>query len=155
MRKTTIGALLVSGVLAGPAGAGENEAASCSLRVVNALPGDGGVDEKLAPLKARLQRAPFLPWKSFRLLSEERRVLKPTESAEYELPGGRKARLVYTEHASTPDGKHHVRGSFALQGDRSSSRTMFSLDEGGVLLIAGQTHAGGILIYALSCDTRG
>ncbi|MSP62968.1 MAG: hypothetical protein EXR72_22060 [Myxococcales bacterium] len=138
---------------AGPVRADE-PGARCLLRVVHALPQEGGVDEKLAPLKDRLTRAPFREWKTFKLLSTEERDLQPSAAAEYPLPGGQKASLLFAEHATSPEGKHLVRGSFKLEGGKSTSRTMFSLDEGGVLLVAGQKHAGGILIYALSCKTE-
>ena len=148
MRSLALALLLLSL----PARADDQPAARCTLRVVHALPQEGGVDDKLQPLRARLLRAPFREWKTFRLLSAEERELQPTGAVEYPLPEGRKAHLVYSEHAMEK-GKHVVRGTLGLDGVRSSARTMFSLDEGGVLLVAGQRHAGGILIYALSCRT--
>lgn len=151
--KRTIGVLVIACGLSASARADDGEAASCVLRVVSALPGPGGMDPNLAPLKARLERPPFLHWKTFHLISEAKHTLKPTESVEFALPGGRTARLVYAEHDVVPSGKHRVRGSLAIDGSQTAARTMFSLDEGGVLLIAGQPFEGGILIYALSCTT--
>ena len=72
---------------------------------------------------------------------------------DYALPQGRRAQVLYAEHAAA-DGKHVVRGTLTLHGGKSETRTMFALDEGGVLLVAGQKHEGGILIYALSCRTE-
>jgi hypothetical protein len=127
--------------------------ARCTLRVVHALEQAGGVDGKLALLKEKLSRPPFAAWKTFHLLSEEEQELKPGGEAQYALPDGRKATLTYAEHAHGE--KHHqVRGSLKLEGGKSASRTMFSLDEGGLFLVAGAKHAGGILIYAVSCKTE-
>lgn len=130
------------------------EPARCKLRVVHALPQAGGVDEKLAVLKGRLQRAPFGDWKTFRLLSEEERELKPGATAEYALPGGRKALVTFAKHSAADGGKHRVHGALRLEGGKSASKTDFTLDEGGLFLVAGSKHEGGILIYALGCKTE-
>jgi hypothetical protein len=139
-----IAALLISG------SAGADESARCRFRVVHALPQEGAVDGKLSELRERLGRAPFREWKTFKLLSEEERDLKPTEAADFALPGGRRAQILFAEHA-TEGGKHVVRGTLTLTGKKKETRTMFALDEGGPLLVAGHKHQGGILIYALSC----
>ena len=128
--------------------------ALCTLRVIHALPEPGGLDPRLAPMAARLQRPPFLFWKTFRLLSEQERALRPSSTVEYQLPDGRKATLLYAEHALSPRGRHVVRGSFHLEGGRTNARTMFSLDEGGSFLVAGPRHQNGILIYAITCKTE-
>lgn len=149
-------ALAVTLALAGGALGEERPApaARCTLRVVHALPADGGLDPRLDPLRRRLSRPPFSFWKTFQLLSAQEQEIQPESSVEYPLPDGRKARLTYAEHDETPGGKHVVRGSLELEGARSRSRTMFALDEGGLFLVAGQRHGAGILIYALSCQTE-
>jgi hypothetical protein len=129
-------------------------AARCTLRVVHALPQEGGFDPRLEALRRRLSRPQFMAWRTFHLLSTQEQEIQPGASVEYSLPDGRKARLTYAEHAEGPNGKHLVRGSLELEGARSNSRTMFALDEGGVLLVAGARHLNGILIYALSCRTE-
>lgn len=146
------GALL--GLLLGSdlGGARADEApARCKLQVVHATAGEGPFDERLRPLEARLRRAPFREWKTFKLLQEDEREIKPTSSVEFTLPEARKAELLFAERAVGADGKKLIRGSLKLDGPKSAARTMFSLDEGGVLLLAGHKHDGGILIYALSC----
>jgi hypothetical protein len=148
-------ALALAVLAAAPRARAEEEVdARCTLRVIHALPEEGGVDPQLAPLRARLLRPPFLFWKSFRLLSAQEKLLKPASTVEYQLPDGRKATLLYAEHALGPRGRHVVRGSFHLEGARSTARTMFALDEGGSFLVAGAKHQGGIIIYAVSCTTE-
>jgi len=147
-------AVLIAAMVCGATAAADEAPARCRFRVVHALLQEGDVDEKLAPLRDRLGRAPFREWRTFRLLSEEERDLKPTDAVEFPLPEGRRAQVLYAEHAAGPDGKHVVRGALTLTGKKKETRTMFALDEGGVLLVAGQKHAGGILIYALSCKTE-
>ncbi len=147
-----LGACLVA--VAAQARAEAPDVARCAVRVVLALPQEGGVAPELAPLNARLTRPPFLHWKTFRQLSQEEHTLKPGESADYKLPSGRDGKLVYAEHATLAGGRHVVRGSFRVEGGKSSARTMFALDEGGSLLIAGHRYDDGILIYALSCTAH-
>ena len=156
MRRLWMAAGLLAAALSEGAVAAEETAApaKCRLQVVHALPTDGGVDEKIKPLEERLRRPPFREWKTFRLLTEEERELRPTSSTEYQLPEGRKAELLFAERATVPTGKPQIRGSLKIEGPRSAARTMFSLDEGGVLLVAGHRHQGGILIYSLSCRVQ-
>jgi hypothetical protein len=131
-----------------------NLAARCALKVVNALPGDGGIDPRITRLRPYLQQPPYTYWRTFKLLSEKEAELVPGASASYPLPNGRSATVTYTQHATAPDGKHLVRGVFHVDGPRATARTTFSLDEGGLFMVAGEKHAGGILIYSLSCKTE-
>ncbi len=131
-----------------------DENARCMLRVVHAQPHEGGVDPRLSTLRGKFERPPFTQWKSFHQLSAQEQELKPGGSVEYIIPGGRKATVVYAEHAMNARGRHVVRGSLHLEGARSTSRVMFSVDEGGTFTIAGSKHEDGILIYSLSCKTE-
>jgi hypothetical protein len=136
------------------AGVLPDENARCMLRVVHAQPHEGGVDPRLATLRGKFERPPFTQWKSFHQLSAQEQELRPGGSVEYILPGGRHATVVYAEHATNARGRHVVRGSLHLEGARSTSRVMFSVDEGGTFTIAGAKHEDGILIYSLSCKTE-
>ena len=128
--------------------------ARCMLRVVHALPGEGGMDPAITRLRAWLQNPPFNQWKSFKLLSEKDQEIRPGGNAHYLLPNGKDAVVTYTEHKNN-DKKHTVRGIFQIESARGATmKTAFSLDEGGILMNAGEAFNRGTLIYALSCKTE-
>jgi hypothetical protein len=128
-------------------------AARCTVRIVHALPGEGGIDPAITRLRPYLENPPFNTWHNFKLLSEKEEQLRPGASAAYPSPNGKTATVTYTEHA-TPAGKHTVRGVFEVEHARSKSKTGFALDEGKFFLVAGEKFNGGILIYSLSCKTE-
>jgi hypothetical protein len=129
-------------------------AARCMLKVVHALPGEGGIDPGITRLRPYLQQPPYTHWHSFKLLSQQEDEILPGATASYRLPDNRSAKVTYTEHGMSPGGKHLVRGVFHVEGPRASARTTFSLDEGGLFMVAGEKYNGGILIYSLSCKTE-
>jgi hypothetical protein len=128
--------------------------ARCTVKVVHALPGEGGIDPKITRLRHHFQHPPWTHWHTFRLLSEKEQELPPGGSAKYALPDGREATVTYVAHTLRPDGKHAVKGELSIDGPRVHSKTAFTLDEGGLYLTAGEKHGDGILIYSLSCKTE-
>ena len=128
--------------------------ARCTLKVVNALPGPGGIDPAITRLRTYLEKPPFSHWKSFKLLSEKDDELHPGGSAHYKLPNGKDAVVSYTEHLSVAK-KHIVRGTLQVESAKgATAKTAFSLDEGGFFMFAGEDFNGGMLIYSLSCKTE-
>src|SRR5437868_1735870 len=111
-----IGALMLAAALllarAGSATAAPPGAARCTLRVVHAMPGEGGIDAKITRLRPYLQRPPYDHWHSFKLFSESEQEFLPGASASYPLPNGKAATVTYTRHDLAPGGKHRVRGVF-------------------------------------------
>lgn len=153
MRGTLLKTVLASTLCAWPALA-EPPAppARCALKSVQALPSPGGIEPTLARLRPYLERPPFTAWHTFKLLGEKEATLTPGATASYPTPTGRSAQVTYTSHATSSDGRHLVRGVLRVAGSRSTSKTSFSLDEGGFFLVAGERYGGGILIYSLSCN---
>ena len=150
--KLSTGMLFGLLALAGAARADPSSAARCSVKVINALPGEGVIDPAITRLRPYLQNPPFNAWHSFKLLSEKEQELMPGTSASYPLPNGKSATVTYTEHK--PGERHTVRGIFQVETPRSNSKTGFTLDEGKFFLVAGERFNGGILIYSLSCKTE-
>lgn len=130
----------------------DEDSASCTLTVVNALPAEGGIDPALSSLKPFLQAAQFKSWKSFKLVSQDAQTLKAGASAPYAAPNGT-VTATYTSHSTNDAGKHRLKGAFELKTKKSSPRIVFTVDEGQPFLFAGEEHNGGILIYALSCKS--
>jgi hypothetical protein len=138
--------------LAVPASA-ESPKATCMLRSIQASPTGEGIDPRLTRLKPYLEKAPFTAWKKFDLMDEKELTLAPASSGQTTLPNGNHASLTYVDHVMSPQGKHRLRLRLEIDhGDKKELNTTFVLDEGGVVLQAGQKHGGALLILGVSCE---
>lgn len=128
--------------------------ASCNVDIIHArTDGDGTMDGQLAGLAEDLKKPPFTSWKTFKLLDKSTASLAEGGSAPFNTPTGGRGTLTYTAHGSR-DGKHVIKLALEVPGNKSSTRSNVTLDEGGHVLVAGIKHQGGILIYAVSCKTE-
>src|SRR4051794_7299781 len=82
--------------------------ATCTVRVVNALPSGGGMDPSIARLRPYLEQPPFTAWKAFKLLSSTDVHLLPGATASLPLPSGGSASVTYTTHRLDAAGRHQV-----------------------------------------------
>ena len=131
-----------------------NAKADCSVDVIHArTDGDGKIDGQLAGLAEDLKKAPFTNWKTFKLLDKSTASLAEGGSAPFNTPTGGRGSLTYTGHAHR-GGKHAIKLTIEVPGEKSNTRSNVTLDEGGHILVAGIKHQGGILIYAVSCKTE-
>lgn len=134
-------------------------AAKCAVRTIHALKeGSGGagatIDPRISGLRAYLEKPPFTSWKAFRLLDDKEVMLQPHGSSPFELPNGRHGSLTYLDHL-IGDGEHRMRLQLTLSdGTKKVLNTTFVLDEGGVVLQAGQRYQNGLLILGISCQTE-
>jgi hypothetical protein len=142
-------------VVAAGAGADDAAPARCDLRVIHALKEGSGIDPRITRLRPYLERAPFTAWHQFKLLDDKQLDLQPNGSADFDLPNGRKGTLTYLGHSLAPDGDHRLRLNLVLdKGGTHGINTIFKLDEGGVVMQAGQKYQSGLLIIGLSCKTE-
>ncbi len=140
------------GLVARPARAGEPHAI-CYVRMIQASHEGSGIDPKITRLRPYLEKAPFTAWKKFTLLDEKDMTVAPSTTDRFTLPNGKQASLTYVDHVFTPEGKHRLRLRLEISdGEKKILNTTFVLDEGGVVLQAGQKHGNGTLILGFSCD---
>ena len=141
---------LVGGLLT--AGLAQAAQASCTLWIVHGLPEAGGVDARLQKLKLYLEKPMFGEWKKFALLDEKALQLSDNVPGKFTLPNGRLGTLTMLG-VLEKEGKHRLRLRLTIEdGDKKSLDTVFVVDEGGVVLQAGQKHLTGKLIVGVSCD---
>ena len=130
--------------------------ASCSVRVIKASQDGEGIDPRITRMREYLQKPPLNAWKKFTLLDEKDVVVAPKATNRFDLPNGRHASLSYVDHVLTPQGKHRLRLHLEIADSANSVKkllnTTFVLDEGGVVLSAGQKYQNGLLILGFSCD---
>lgn len=146
-------ATLLSGIARGDE-PNERPAARCVAQFIHALADGHGVDPKLDKLKPYLAKAPFTAWKRFVLLDEKKFHVAPNDTDRFTLPNGKQLSITYVEHVVKDDQKHRLRLRLEVDdGPKKLLNTTFTLKEGGMVLEAGQKHAGGLLVLGLSCET--
>jgi hypothetical protein len=143
----------------GGGGHARAEHATCDVPIIQALHnGDDGqsptIDPAIRRLKPYLQRAPFTAWREFKLVDRKELRLPLHGSARFALPNGRTAQLTFAAHTTGP-GDHRLRLHLAIEdGAKKMLDTTFVLDEGGVVLHAGQRYQDGILVLGVSCRSQ-
>jgi hypothetical protein len=156
--RALLAAVTLVGVVGGAVSAAADEPqapAKCELRVIHALKEGSGIDSRITRLRPYLERAPFTAWHEFKLLSSQEMELAPRGSSVFDLPNGRKGTLTYVEHMLASDGDHRMRLQLVIDnGPKRVLNTTFVLDEGGVVLQAGQKYQGGLLVLGVSCKTE-
>jgi uncharacterized protein YigE (DUF2233 family) len=129
--------------------------AVCDVRVIHALHDNQGIDPQINMLRPYLEKPPFTAWGHFKLLNKAELVIERKKAGEFALPNGKQASLTYMDHFIADDGDHRLRLQFAIRdGAHVVVKTVFVLDEGGVVLQAGQKFQDGLLILGISCKTR-
>ena len=136
----------------------------CSIRVIHAVddpPAVAGqpppqlrIDPQIDKLRPFLTRPPFTAWHEFVMLNKETFDLKPNEPHAFTLPNGKPAALSFVEHLPDEKGRPHRVRMRLQMGDpaRRSLNAVFVVDEGGIVLQAGQRYKHGIMILGTSCE---
>ena len=150
----------VLGLALGAGTARADHPARCTIRVIHAVdPGaqpsaEVKIDPKLDKLRPYLLKPPFSAWREFILLEKKFVTLETKTPSAFVLPNGKPASLSFIEHLpDEPGHPHRVRLQLQI-GDPAhpSLNTVFVVDEGGVVLQAGQHYNKGLLILGTSCE---
>jgi hypothetical protein len=151
-------AVLSAGVARADEPAAPKSKAKCVVMIIHALPDGQGVqamDPKIDSLKPYLEKGPFTAWKRFSLLDEKSFDVSTNDTDRFTLPNGKQVAITYVDHVKREDGKHRLRLRLEIEdGPRKLLNTVFVLDEGGVVLSAGQKHLNGLLILGIRCEKR-
>jgi hypothetical protein len=143
----------LGGAFAARSATADEPHAKCSVRMIQAWHEGGGVDPKITWMRPYLEKPPFTAWKKFKLVDEKELTVAPTTTQKFDLPNGKKASLTYVDHVLTPEKKHRLRLRLEVDdGERKVLNTTFVLDEGAVLLQAGQKLGKELLILGFTCD---
>jgi hypothetical protein len=142
----------------------DDSKARCTVRIIHAVdpdpkapapkPGETKIDPKIDRLRPYLTRPPFTAWHEFVLLEKKYVHMVHNKPEPFLLPNGKPATLTFVEHLPDQPGRPH-RVRLQLQvGDTQhpTLSTVFVVDEGGIVLQAGQKHDHGMLILGTSCE---
>ena len=104
------------------------------------------MDTALGTIRGKLQS--MFNYTSYRMLDRKRRSLAVGETGEFELPGRRTMRAT---PLSTEGSK--VRLSIQISdGPKNLLTTTLGLSRGGMVLVGGPSHQGGVLILIISAE---
>lgn len=140
-------------------GVARADQASCEVPIIHALPGGSAkaeIDPQIGALRTYLTRPPFTAWHQFKLLDRKTLSIPEGGSQSFMMPNGRQSTLTFVGHTGGP-GEHRMRLKLEIEHAEKKHKdlaTTFVLDEGGVVLHAGEQHEGGILILGISCKTQ-
>jgi len=126
----------------------DSNAPSVEIRVGAVLASSSGknFDNRLASLRRQFDS--LLPYSSYRLIQEERRLISWQHEAEFRLPGRRYLLVIPREYKN---------GRVALnvtlvQGARTLVNTAVALRNKGTFLVGGPHHEDGVLIIAIGAS---
>jgi hypothetical protein len=129
----------------------------CMVRLIHALRDGEGIDPQIVKLRPYLQKDAFASFKRFVLLDKREFALQPKLAERLPLPNGKEASLTYLEMVDRNDGKRRLRMRLEIVTPGQAQRlldTTFLLEDGGVVMQAGQKHDSGQLILGVSCAAK-
>ena len=126
---------------------------NCTVRSMLGATKAGGVDKRLASLRAKFSKPPFSSYKTIRLLSSKALKIGHGKLQQTQLPTGKILRLTFKE-ALLVKKKVRLRMHLSITPPKAKSflpGTLFTIANGGTLLVAGDPHADGTLIVGITC----
>jgi predicted sugar kinase len=157
-RQLMLGSLSALLLLLGSAfGSTRAEAAvTCTVRSMVGLQSSGGIDKRLSFLRKQLKRPPFSAYKTIKLLAKQQIEMARRASKQVGLPNGTQLKLTFIEKLLI---KKRVRLRLHLEISKTKPRklltnTVFTIADGGTLLLAGQAHQGGTLVVGVTCKGK-
>ncbi len=157
--------LILFSALSGLSRARAEEAAVCTVRVIQAhqAGGESGsaqhsaapyFDPRLEPLRKQLTQPPFSAWHSFHLIQQHDLNLQKDTLTGFTLPGAHDGALTYLGQVESPK-RHRVRVHLELRdGAAKLVNTVVLIDDGGTFLQGGIRNAGGVLVLGFTCHHR-
>ncbi len=154
-RVSFMSAALLAVALTSSVARADGQAAMCEVRIIHALHDGQGIDPQINKLRSYLEKPPFTAWSHFKLLDKQELSIERRKPSDFKLPNGKLAQLTYVDHFIADDGDHRLRLQLGIRdGAHQDLKTTFVLDEGGVVLQAGQRYQDGLLILGISCTTK-
>jgi hypothetical protein len=104
------------------------------------------IDPSLSSLRPKLQS--MFNYSSYKLLDRMNRTLAVGETGEFSLPGDRMMRIT-----PVPAAGNKVRlAAQIMEGGKNLLTTTLGLSRGGMVLVGGPPHDGGVLILLISAQ---
>jgi hypothetical protein len=148
-----LSALAVATLLGSVTSASAEEKVRCEIRSILGLQAKGRIDKRLAFLKRQLSKPPFSAFRKLDLLETKELRIPQGRELRTKLPTRKVLRLTFKEKLLVKN-QVRLRMHLSIKPPRAVGflpGTLFSIVDGGTLLIAGDKHRGGTLIVGITC----
>ena len=125
-------------------------AAGCTIRSIHAHQGKGGIDKRLAFLRKQLSRPPFSAFKAFGLVKAKELHIPRAVTREATLPTKKVLQLTFKDKLSVGK-KFRLRMHLVI---KPRLNTVFTIDNRGTLLVAGDKYKAGTLVVGITCAAK-
>lgn len=128
----------------------------CTARAILGEQKPGGIDKRLKLLAKQLAHPPFSAYTSLRLLEAKEMSIAQGGLAKAMLPTKKQLKLRFKEKLLV-DGKVRLRMHLSITPPKAKEflpGTLFTIADGGTLLVAGDSYQGGTLIVGITCRSK-
>lgn len=126
------------------------DAVKCTVRCIRAHQGAGGIDKRLTFLRKLLAEPPFSAFKSFELLTVKALNIPRSQTREAPLPTKKTLSLTFKDKLVLGK-KVKLRLQLAI---KPKLNTVYTISDGGTMLVAGAKHRGGKLVVGITCAAK-
>ena len=137
-----------------PASASAADSVQCTIRSMHGLQRKGTIDPRLASLRRQLSKPPFSSFKTIALLESKELTVVRGKVARTKLPTKKILRLTFKERLLSAKKEVRLRMHLSITPPRALGflpGTLFSIANGGTLLVAGDRYSGGTLVVGVTC----
>ena len=131
-------------------------AVSCEVSSILATEEKGGIDSRLKSLKKQLAKPPFSAFKTMKLLASRKLIVPKGGKKATTLPSGKILTLSFKEKLLEKKDDVRLRMHLSIAPPKSKKflpGTVFTIVDGGTLLVAGDKHKGGTLVVGITCTS--
>lgn len=128
----------------------------CTIRTAVGSEKKGGIDKRLSKLRKQFSKPPFSAFKSIKLLSTRSLNIAQGAAQRTTLPNSKVLKLTFKERLLA-QGKQRLRLHLSITKPKSRKflpGTLYTIADGGTLLVGGAQHQGGTLIFAITCKAK-
>ena len=128
----------------------------CTIRTAVGSEKKGGIDKRLAKLRKQFSKPPFSAFKSIKLLNARTLTIGQGAAQRTTLPNNKILKLTFKERLLA-QGKQRLRLHLSITKPKSRKflpGTLYTIANGGTLLVGGAQHQGGTLIFAITCKAK-
>jgi hypothetical protein len=133
-----------------------SDAVSCTARAILGEQKPGGVDKRLKLLAKQFSKPPFSAYESLRLLEAKELTIAQAATQKTLLPTKKVLKLQFKEKLLVK-GKVRLRMHLSITPPKAKAflpGTLFTIADGGTLLVAGDSYQGGTLIVGITCKSK-
>ena len=133
------------------------DSVTCTIRSIHGLAAAGGLDKRLRPLLKQLARPPFSSFKTMKLIKASALEIPQSSMKQLTLPTGKILKLTFKEKLLGRKDKTRLRMHLSITPPKKTRflpGTLFTIANGGTLLVAGDKYNGGTLVVGVTCQAK-